>query len=82
MKDGTDRFRNFYERRPHPAFITVPNVPRWTKLAPYATPFEVTSENIEDVLAFVRTLEAKRLQVAPTGGSSGRREGRIEDGRK
>ena len=82
MKDGTERFRNFYERRPHPAFITVPNVPRWTKLAPYATPFEVTSENIEDVLAFVRTLEAKRLQVAPTGGSSGRREGRIEDGRK
>lgn len=73
MSDGLDRFRTFFERRPHPAFVTVPGVERWTKLEPYATPFEVTAENIEDLLAFVQTLEAKSFRGVPVGRARGRR---------
>ena len=31
-KDWMERFQTFYERRPHPVFIRVPDVPRWTSL--------------------------------------------------
>ena len=57
MPDGVERFRTFFERRPHPAFVSVTNVPRWTSLLPYATPFEVSEESIEDIIAFVHTLK-------------------------
>ena len=57
MADGIERFRTFYERRPHPAFVSVPGVPRWTDLPPYAMPFEVTPENINDLVNFVRKLK-------------------------
>ena len=57
MADGFERFRTFFERRPHPAFVSVPGVPRWTDLPPYAKPFEVTPENIDDLISFVRKLE-------------------------
>ena len=73
LGDGFERFRTFYERRPHPAFVTVPGVERWTDLAPYAQPFAVTPENIEDLLAFVRKLEAKDLRRVPVGRGAGRR---------
>ena len=55
--DFEDRLRTFYQRRPHPVFVRVPGVPRWTNLPPYARPFEVTPEQIEDIVAFVRTLK-------------------------
>ena len=55
--DFVERLRTFYERRPHPAFVRVPGVPRWSKLPPYATPFEVTPAQIEDIIAFVTTLK-------------------------
>ncbi len=73
LGDGFERFRTFYERRPHPAFVTVPGVERWTDLAPYAQPFEVTPENIEDLLAFVHKLEAKDLRRVPVERGTGRR---------
>ena len=57
MADGIERFRTFYDRRPHPAFVSVPGVPRWTDLPPYAMPFEVTPENIDDLINFVRKLK-------------------------
>ncbi len=61
--DFEDRLRTFYERRPHPVFVRVPGVPRWTKLPPYAAPFEVTLEQIEDIVAFVRTLKSMKRRV-------------------
>mgnify|MGYP006431667047 CR=1 FL=1 len=76
MSDGIERFRTFYARRPHPAFVTVPDVPRWTELEPYATPFEVTPDNIEDLLTFVGTLKPKVLRGVPVGRARGRRLGR------
>lgn len=58
--DFEDLLRTFYQRRPHPVFVRVPGVPRWTNLPPYATPFEVTFEQIEDIIAFVRTLKSMK----------------------
>ncbi len=55
--DYLERFQTFFERRPHPVFVRVPGVPRWTNLPSYAAEFEVTLESIEDIIAFVRTLK-------------------------
>ena len=76
MRDGMDRFATFFERRPHPAFVTVPGVARWTKLEPYALPFEVTAESIADLLAFVETLKPKNVEGVPVGRAQGRRHRR------
>lgn len=52
-----NRLRTFYQRRPHPVFVRVPGVPRWSKQPPYATPFEVTTAQVEHIIAFVATLK-------------------------
>ncbi len=57
--DWLERFQTFYERRPHPVFVRVPGVPRWTKLPSYAKEFRVTPENIQDIIAFAKTLRRK-----------------------
>lgn len=57
--DWLERFQTFYERRPHPVFVRVPDVPRWTKLPPHVKEFNVTVQNIQDLIAFVRTLQPK-----------------------
>ncbi len=57
--DWLERFQTFYERRPHPVFVRVPGVPRWTKLPSYAKEFRVTPENIQDIIAFAETLRRK-----------------------
>lgn len=55
--DFAERLKTFYQRRPHPVFVRVPGVPRWSNQPPYATPFEVTPEQIDHIIAFVRTLK-------------------------
>ena len=57
--DWLERFQTFYERRPHPVFVRVPDVPRWTKLPSHVKEFRVTPENIQDIIAFVETLRRK-----------------------
>ena len=54
--DYLERFQTFFERRPHPVFVRVPGVPKWTNLPSYVAEFEVRLESIEDIIAFVRTL--------------------------
>lgn len=76
MEDGLERFRTFFARRPHPAFVTVPGVEKPTDLEPYATPFEVTPENIEDIAAFVETLKPKDVRGIPVGRAQGKRHGK------
>ncbi|MEK9754616.1 MAG: c-type cytochrome [Rhodospirillaceae bacterium] len=76
MQDGMERFRTFFARRPHPAFVTVPGVAKPTDLEPYATPFEVTPENIEDVAAFAETLKPKDVRGIPVGRARGQRHGK------
>ena len=55
--DMAERLRTFYARRPHPAFVTVPGVPKWSNAPPYATPFSVTPDQIKNLVAFVGTLK-------------------------
>ncbi len=59
MSDGLERFQTFYARRPHPVFVRVPDVPRWSDQPSHVKEFEVTPGNIEDLVAFVRTLRPK-----------------------
>jgi mono/diheme cytochrome c family protein len=54
--DWLARFGTFFERRPHPVFVRVPGVARWTKLPSHVKEFTVTPANIGDILAFVETL--------------------------
>ncbi len=55
--DFVERFQTFYQRRPHPVYVRVPGVPAWTDLPAYATEFTITLEDIEDILAFAKTLK-------------------------
>lgn len=55
--DYLQRFQTFYERPPHPPFVEVPEVAQPGNLPANAKVFRVTSENIEDVIAFVETLK-------------------------
>ena len=54
--DYLDRFGSFYDRRPHPVFVRVPGVSAWTDLPSPMTPFEITLEQIEDIVSYVETL--------------------------
>ena len=54
--DYLERFRSFYDRRPHPVFVRVPGVPAWTDLPSPVASFEITLEQIDDLVAYVETL--------------------------
>ena len=57
--DWLERFETFFDRRPHPVFVRVPGVARWTRLPSHVKEFEVTLANIGDIVAFVETLRPK-----------------------
>ncbi len=57
--DWLIRFGTFFERRPHPVFVRVPGVARWTALPSHVQEFEVTPANIDDIIAFAATLKPK-----------------------
>ena len=65
MKDGFERFETFFERRPHPVFVRIPSVPRWSKAPSYATEFTVTDQSLGDLLSFVKTIKKKDLSKVP-----------------
>ena len=59
LDDYRERLLTFFDRPPHPVFVRVPGVkPRGG--TPYATVFEIKVEEIEDILAFVETLETPK----------------------
>lgn len=55
--DYVERFQTFYARRPHPVHVRVPGIPPLTDLPPNATPFTVTLEDVDDIVAFAKTLK-------------------------
>ena len=73
MEDGMERFQTFYARRPHPNFVRLPNLPRFSKAPPYAIPFTVTEASIENLMAFVKTLKARDVNQVPVVGGFGRK---------
>ena len=69
VEDGMERYQTFYTRRPHPAFVRVLDVPKWSNVPAYATEFTVTPEAIDDLLAFVKTIaKLDLLQIPVTNG--------------
>ncbi len=54
--DWLERFENFFERRPLPVFVRMPDVARWTTLPFHVKEFEGTPATIDDIIAFVETL--------------------------
>ena len=64
MPDYLERFQTFYARRPHPAFVRVPGLPRWSNQPGYAREFTITLEQVKDIVAFVKTLEKVPIKRA------------------
>ncbi|MFQ5765408.1 MAG: c-type cytochrome [Rhodospirillales bacterium] len=62
MSDALERFRTFYARRPHPVFVRVPGVQRWSNVQGYAAEIAVTPEQVDDIVAFVKTLETMPIR--------------------
>lgn len=59
--DYKERFRTFYARRPHPAFLSIKGIGRIRPdLPPNAQPIELTLEDVLDVAAFIETLKPKK----------------------
>ena len=54
--DYLERFQTFFERRPHPVFVRVPDVPKWSDVPSHIPEFTITPEQIEDVIAYIETL--------------------------
>jgi mono/diheme cytochrome c family protein len=57
--DYLERFSSFYERRPHPVFVRVPGVPKWTDQPSHIPEFTIQPEQIDDIIAYVETLKPK-----------------------
>lgn len=59
--DYKERFRTFYARRPHPAFLSIKGIGRLRPdLPPNAMPVELTQQDVLDVAAFIETLKPKK----------------------
>ena len=59
--DYRERFKTFFARRPHPAFLSIKGVGRIRPdLPPNAQPVELTQEDVRNVAAFVETLKPKK----------------------
>ncbi len=62
MADALDRFASFYARPPHPVFVRIPGI---TPPAPdrlNTTSFELTVEQLEDIIAFAAALKAAKAE--------------------
>lgn len=57
--DWRTRFESFFNRRPHPVFVRVPGVAPWTDLPTVVEPFDITFDQIEDIVSFIETLAPK-----------------------
>ena len=75
LADWRDRFRTFYARPPHIAYIRVEGIAQPKVLPDYAAKVTLTLDDAEDVFAFVETIPARyrtragrdtRLATAPT----------------
>ena len=54
--DYLERFSTFFERRPHPAFVKMEHAERWTDLPSPIAMFEVSTQDLEDVIAYIEGL--------------------------
>jgi mono/diheme cytochrome c family protein len=61
MRDGAERFRSFYARRPHPSFMYLPDDEPPTAAPLAVPPVKLTYQQIDDIVAFALTLKDPRL---------------------
>jgi len=57
LADWEDRFATFHARRPHPAIVRFKGEPIDPEYPPSSVPIEIDPDDIEAILAFVRTLK-------------------------
>ena len=57
LPDWEMRFETFYARRPHQVHVRVKGYAPLTTLPPNATPFQIELKDVQDILAYVRTLK-------------------------
>jgi mono/diheme cytochrome c family protein len=56
LDDGLERFETFLIRRPHPASVRMQDTEPPTNLPAALQPFEMTTADLEDLLAYARQL--------------------------
>ena len=59
LEDWEDRFSGFYALRPHPAFTRIEGLENALAKNPSTVPMELQLEDVEKILAYVRTLKQK-----------------------
>lgn len=57
LADWEDRFSTFYARRPHPSVVRIDGIPPPIDEPPMVFPIQFDLDDIEAILAFVRTLK-------------------------
>jgi mono/diheme cytochrome c family protein len=58
--DGIARMASFFQRPPHPVFVRMEGVAPNKNVPPTAATFELTLEDIEDLVAFAKKLRQKQ----------------------
>ena len=59
--DYKERFRTFFARRPHPAFLSIKGIGRIRPDLPAnAQPVELTKQDVLNISAFIETLKPKK----------------------
>jgi len=56
--DYLERFRNFFDRPPHPVVVRVPGVEPPTDDPAFVATFEIQPEQIDDIIAFIESVRA------------------------
>ena len=56
--DYLERFQSFYARPPHPVFVQVPDVPPPTDNPASIATFEITPQQVEDIIAYAENVRA------------------------
>lgn len=59
LDDYLDRFQTFYARRPHPVVVRMQGVPPPTEDPAFIATFKITPEQIDDIVAYVKSIRAK-----------------------
>jgi mono/diheme cytochrome c family protein len=65
LRDGEERFRSFFARRPHPSFIFLPDQKPPTNLPLNAPPVRLSYQQVDDIVRFALTLKDPRLAEPP-----------------
>jgi mono/diheme cytochrome c family protein len=61
LRDGEERFRTFFARRPHPSFVYLPDQEPPTNLPLNAPPVRLSHEQVDDIVGFALTLKNPKL---------------------